>query len=169
MILDVGCGHRPVGDVNVDLFPHATKHRTLNNADDGPLDVTRIQNFVKADAAHLPFRDGAFTTVYSSHLIEHLADPTRMVKELLRVASYSVTIKCPHRLNPAMKRNRFHKHSFNIKWFNSLSEKLRMNCEAEYSAWRYLPNIMCPLLRIPLEITVTFQKNGVHHECRDPY
>jgi len=28
MIIDIGCGHNPVGDVNVDLFVEATPHRS---------------------------------------------------------------------------------------------------------------------------------------------
>jgi ubiquinone/menaquinone biosynthesis C-methylase UbiE len=50
-ILDVGCGYRPRGHVNLDQ---------------GDLEV--IPNYVKGDATNLPFDDKSFSTVYSSGL-----------------------------------------------------------------------------------------------------
>lgn len=61
------------GDVNVDLagrrdVPHGT-----------PGVVTY------ADAEHLPFRAGQFGAVLASHILEHLPNPDRALREWLRV------------------------------------------------------------------------------------
>jgi ubiquinone/menaquinone biosynthesis C-methylase UbiE len=79
--LDVGCGHVPRGDVNVDLFVEATGHRVDKTR---PLDIRNIPNFVKADACHLPFRDNVFDEVISYHTIEHVLNPVLMIKEMIR-------------------------------------------------------------------------------------
>jgi len=97
-VLDVGCGHRPRGDVNVDLFVEATAHRAADQRvnDDVPLNVHRIANFVRADASHLPFRDGVFRKVYSWHLIEHLSEPESFLTECCRVAAEDIEVRCPN-------------------------------------------------------------------------
>jgi len=65
MKLDVGCGYRPTGDVNVDInSPYAD---------------------MICDAAYLPFKDEAFTEVFSGDVIEHCSDPAKMLEEMLRV------------------------------------------------------------------------------------
>ena len=59
MMLDVGCGHNARGDVNVDLFPRATDHRSKDQSKcvDLDLDLVKINNFIVAEASHLPFKD----------------------------------------------------------------------------------------------------------------
>jgi ubiquinone/menaquinone biosynthesis C-methylase UbiE len=74
--LDVGCGVTPTGTVNVDFV------RSGENLHVGAvmLDPKTISNFVVADATHLPFKDGAFSLVFSSHVIEHVPDPQKNVR-----------------------------------------------------------------------------------------
>lgn len=50
MLLDVGCGSRPKGDVNLDI------------------NYVNVDNFVLADALKLPFRFNSFDFVFSSGL-----------------------------------------------------------------------------------------------------
>jgi hypothetical protein len=97
-VLDVGCGHRAQGDVNVDLFPEASAHRAADQLvnDDVALHVYEIPNFVVADALHLPFRDGAFRRVYSWHLIEHLENPNGFLEECCRIAAEEIEVRCPN-------------------------------------------------------------------------
>ena len=97
-VLDVGCGHRPKGDVNVDLFPEPTAHRSADQRvnDDVRLNVHKIVNFVVADACHLPFREGSFVKVYSWHLIEHLGNPSGFLEECCRVAAEKIEVRCPN-------------------------------------------------------------------------
>ena len=79
MILDVGCGNNPQGDVNCDIVKQDTS-----------------TPFILCDSQHLPFRPETFTTVHSSHVIEHVNDPVLMMEELLRVSNKHVTVKTPH-------------------------------------------------------------------------
>jgi hypothetical protein len=119
-MLDVGCGHRPQGDVNVDLFPEATAHRCVDQRvnDDVALHVHEIPNFVKADACHLPFRDGAFKSSYSWHLIEHLREPETFLQELMRVSG-KIEVRCPNGeyLSCRSETKPLHLHDFSLKWF----------------------------------------------------
>jgi hypothetical protein len=64
-LLDVGCGQRAKGDVNVDLHPEATVHRAADQRvnDDVVLNVRSISNFVKADACILPFGARGFSEI----------------------------------------------------------------------------------------------------------
>jgi len=96
--LDVGCGHRPTGDVNVDLFPEPSAHRASDQRvnDDVALHVREIPNFVVADALHLPFRERSFVRVYSWHLIEHLENPEGFLEESCRVAAEEIEVRCPN-------------------------------------------------------------------------
>lgn len=112
--LDVGCGDHPRGNVNVDLC--------------GKVDV-------KADGCHLPFRDGCFSFVFCIHVIEHVQDPYRLLRELMRVANGEIYLRCPHRLGTEAKRDG-HVYFFRKKWFLDLFKKWRVNASVDYSKWR---------------------------------
>ncbi|MFA5365941.1 MAG: class I SAM-dependent methyltransferase, partial [Candidatus Bathyarchaeia archaeon] len=106
MILDVGCGTAGLakGDVNVDFFREG-RNVQVGEQLVGEMCVPKlIKNFVVADACHLPFRDGCFSLVYSSHVIEHVVDPVLMFKEMLRVSCRKVVVRCPHRKGRGAKR-----------------------------------------------------------------
>jgi hypothetical protein len=127
-LLDVGCGHRPTGDVNIDLYPEATAHRAADQRvnDDVPLKVAEISNFVKADGQNLPFRDGAFKRIYSWHLIEHLPVPELFLAECCRVADEQIEVRCPNG-DPNLAYGRaaygetkpLHLHRLTREWFDS--------------------------------------------------
>jgi hypothetical protein len=134
--LDVGCGHRPKGDVNVDLFVEATAHRVADQRvnDDVRLKVAEIPNFVRADACHLPFRDRGFRKVYSWHLIEHLEKPEDFLAECCRVADEEIEVRCPngdpnlaYGLAAYGETKPLHLHRLTREWFGS---KLK-----SYPAW----------------------------------
>lgn len=83
--LNVGCGLDPWGDVRMDLnltFPYAqgSRRSTLN---------------VRASATHLPFREGIFDEVRAWHVLEHMPEPPRVVRELRRVCSGTISIRVP--------------------------------------------------------------------------
>jgi len=127
-VLDVGCGHRPKGEVNVDLHVEPTAHRCADQRvnDDAPLNVHGIPNFLVADGLHLPFRDGAFRKVYSWHLIEHLVNPRGFLEECCRIATEEVEIRCPNG-DPELKYGReaygeskpLHLHRLTREWFEA--------------------------------------------------
>lgn len=65
-VLDIGSGPNPKGTVNVDVSP---KYRPT----------------VIADARHLPFKASVFDGAYLSHILEHVIDPEKILKETHRV------------------------------------------------------------------------------------
>ena len=108
MILDVGSGPHPMGDINVDL--------DLNK---------KTEFFVRADAQFLPFKDETFNFVRASHLIEHVPNPLKLINELYRVSKNEVQIICPHRFGSHAKRDD-HVWSFNVQWFEKAMGLLRI-------------------------------------------
>jgi len=104
MILDVGCGSRPEGDVNIDLL--------LKGSDELPgtdriVDPKNIPNLVKADAKYLPIKEKAFKTTICSHLLEHIDDEEYVLKELKRVTDGIVIIRVPYKWWETLATNLF--------------------------------------------------------------
>lgn len=140
--LDVGCGSKPRGHVNVDLLvPDDEWKRTVN--------PKIIPNFVRADARFLPFRNCAFELCVASHLLEHSNVPSCLLREMLRVAQ-RVRIILPNELQalfdivrPA-KRKWIKKHHvwqptlFNIrKLVAPFNYKIRIKLlEYEIEVWK---------------------------------
>ena len=90
MILDVGCGSTPQGDVNVDPFMGFSPHHAR------VIDGRDYLNFVQGGLPQLPFRDKAFNVVSCRHVIEHTDNPVEAVLELRRVARKAVFLKVPN-------------------------------------------------------------------------
>jgi len=138
-LLDVGCGHRPRGDVNVDLFVEATAHRCADQRvnTDVRLDLRRIRNFVRADGCFLPFRDRSVEKAYSWHLIEHLVDPEAFLFELTRVSAGKIEVRCPNGefLKWRSETKPLHLHNFSAAWFK---ERLKAYPDWDWSIrWDY--------------------------------
>jgi len=66
LILDIGCGERPQGTINIDV----RKTKAIN---------------VLASASNLPFQDEIFYQVFCSEVLEHLKNPTDALKEIKQV------------------------------------------------------------------------------------
>lgn len=101
--LDVGCGNRDIATVKVDVAKQLVNH----------------ENFILADAQFLPFKNHVFTKVNCYHVIEHVANPYKLIDELVRVSRLIVEIRCPYRISGYAK-NREHIHYFNKSWFKQL-------------------------------------------------
>jgi len=54
---------------------------------DFPLD--KLSNFICCDAQALPFRDHAFNLAYCHNVLEHVANPWQVIRELKRVSTHS--------------------------------------------------------------------------------
>jgi len=69
--LQIGCGMKPIaGAVNLDPNPDRRQY----------VDIA-------GDALLLPFQDGAFDSVVSSHVVPHLHNPAQALREMARVLS----------------------------------------------------------------------------------
>jgi hypothetical protein len=106
LTLDVGCGFRPKGDVNLDLGP--VQQRASN-------DPRATKANVYGDGQHLPFRDGVFESVYCAHVIEHVVNPNLLRRELERVGR-TIVIVTPHWLSTNAHAP-MHRWAFNVSWF----------------------------------------------------
>lgn len=126
--LDVGCGSKPSGDVNVDFFVRGWNSQEGDQKSGEFLNPKVIPNFVVADAGHLPFKDSVFAVVFSSHVIEHVPNPLLMLKEMCRVSKRKIVVRCPHRKGSGAKKL-FHLHYLDEKWFQSVVTKLGFQCK----------------------------------------
>jgi SAM-dependent methyltransferase len=82
-----------------------------------------IPNFIVAHTENLPFKNDCFEVVFSSHTIEHVKNPQKMLQELLRVSKCQLVVRCPHRKGSGAKRT-FHINYLDEEWFNTLFAKL---------------------------------------------
>ena len=109
MKLDVGCGRTMLADIRLDLY-RVTPELLL----DRQTCVTTAN--IIGDACHLPFRSDVFDEVICYHQLEHVDDPIKELRELIRVSKNRIHIKVPHRY-ASSARIKGHLHSFNVKWF----------------------------------------------------
>ena len=81
-VLEVGGGHNPHprSNVVVDKFSDSNYHRS------GNIKVFKNQTFQEADGENLPFKDNEFDYVICNHVLEHVDNPDRFLKEQSRVA-----------------------------------------------------------------------------------
>lgn len=148
MILDVGCGTFPKGDVNVDIDMESKFHRPFVLRKGM---AKRFKNFIIADACHLPFRNDTFDSVYSTHVIEHMKNPVVFFKELIRVTKNMVFLKCPHRYWRPQQES--HLSFLNVKWFHEALKNFPHKVEL---TWQPLQKI--PFFSFPCEISVEIFK-----------
>jgi len=85
-VLDVGSGNGKM----IDYFTDRGKKVTAID-----LAPTR-KDIVKMDFFKNNFKDNSFDLVYSAHVIEHITDSEKFVKEVLRVAKKYVCIITPY-------------------------------------------------------------------------
>ena len=151
LVLDVGCGFEGYGSVNVDICC-GTENVDL----DGSVRVSRTRNLFIADGCSLPFRDDTFDLVYSSHVIEHVANPFLFLRELVRVSRDKIVVRCPHRFGDKLYRflgcfgHKGHRHFFNARWFVEVGERLGCFVKPQYRRF-----VRFPLLNfVPYELEV---------------
>lgn len=89
MILDIGCGTSPHGNVNLDIL--ITTHEKEKY-----IKFKKIDNFIIGDCCNLPLRKELFNIVYASHVLEHLIRPDLGLEEMKRVSNNKVIIRVPN-------------------------------------------------------------------------
>ena len=159
MILDVGCGSKARGDVNVDLLvPDSLRGWNRN--------ISAIKNFVKADVRALPFKDRSFDFVFCSHVIEHLDDEWEGINELKRVSRKYVAVVVPFVLFAPIVDLIYHgwgyaqylrwlrihhKHNWLVNPFKAESFKL-LGAPQVSNLWKRKNKIKAILSRLPVPI-----------------
>lgn len=83
LVVDIGSGDKPFwrADVFVDKLSLGDNQRTSH----APT-IHGIGKFVDSDASKMPFKDKAFDFSFCSHLLEHVEDPGKVIKEIIRVS-----------------------------------------------------------------------------------
>jgi len=75
-MLDIGCGARPYGNIQIDLYAEESdKHHVRKSVDPT----------IYASAEYLPFRDESIDRVLCLHILEHLRRPFDALLEVHRV------------------------------------------------------------------------------------
>ena len=86
-ILDIGCG----GGISVALLNIFNLDKKIIGfeGDNKLINIWKKRNINVeiGDIYKLPFKNNYFDTVYSSHVIEHLKFPEKMIKESIRVSN----------------------------------------------------------------------------------
>lgn len=107
LVLEIGSGDRPNprADVLLDRYVEDNTERGGNLRIDRPLIV--------GEAEELPFKDGAFDYIICFHILEHMADPTRFLRELMRVGKRG-WIQSPSEIAERMFHWAFHRWYVNL-------------------------------------------------------
>ena len=107
-VLDLGCGNGRhtieaanwkcrVVAVDIDR-EELRRARYMFYADYNEGRLRGFAEFLRGDAEHLPFRDGAFDKIITTEVLEHVFDDERAMRELYRVLrpGGEIAISCPH-------------------------------------------------------------------------
>ena len=149
MILDVGCGLSPVGDINMDREVYSDE--TGRQVWRGIFSREKREKFrtclnVRGVGDAIPFKDDTFPVVWSSDSIEHTETPAKFLEELIRVSNGLVVVVTPHYWakdsDIPIHRSRFKRRDFD-----------RMLRSSEYSiSWRYHTTLgyLCQWFKFPL-------------------
>ena len=139
-ILDVGCGMRPRGNINLD----STEREN-------------VPNFVMGDALDLPFEENSFATVYSSGLSlwSKSHDDNKLLKawqEAVRVANDQVVMEYNY-----TKQSKIWNGRHPINSLKMLHSKLSTEITLEYSERGKFSKIIRPFEKIfGRSFTITF-------------
>jgi hypothetical protein len=134
--LDVGCGAKPKGDVNIDFFRGGQNPQAGDQIRGEFMTPRKIRNFIVADAMHLPIKSKGFEVVLSSHTIEHVQEPLLMLREMCRAANKQVAVRFPHRKGSGAVMP-YHVNFLDEGWFRKAADILGWESEEFVTKWDY--------------------------------
>ena len=105
LIIDLGCGATPTGDVNIDLNPSWSS----------------AKNFILASAEKMPIRSNIASLLVSSHMLEHVLNPFEVLSEIKRVTKKAI-IRVPN--NPVIFETENHLYSWSRESLQHLLRKV---------------------------------------------
>ncbi len=115
-----------------------------------------------------PFKDNEFDEVYTSHVLEHLEDLTKVMKELKRICKKGakIIIRVPHFSCGVSYRDPTHKRLFSYFTFNYFTDKCFYNLpkfkiinrKLNFTRWTFpfLNKVFNPIININPEIYERF-------------
>jgi len=114
--LEVGPGYTKDKNKGYMFNPHYCPEYNVIYLDIHPPEFRCRSMWIVADAQKLPFRDNAIDEMYGAHVIEHLEDPLRFLRECKRVLKRGgmVTIITPNFLSKSAYADPDHKHVFSF-------------------------------------------------------
>ncbi|MCK4259896.1 MAG: class I SAM-dependent methyltransferase [Halanaerobiales bacterium] len=136
-IVDLGSGQNPHPEAGIIVDKH------LDNVSRGKnIKLPDDAEFVNADIANLPFKDKQFDFSYCTHVLEHINDPIKCCKEIIRVSKAGY-IETPRHLWEVLFGRKYH------LWFvDKIENKLMFTKKTKEN---YLLN--------------TFQGDKIYAEC----
>ena len=126
-ILDIGCGSGIMMSL-IQLFnPEFNVVGVEGDSNSEILWKKRNLNVKVCDINELPFNDGEFNTVFSSHVLEHLENPIFALNEMKRVTNNRLITVVPDGDVDNKNFGSKHIHHFNRKNILELHSSLNMN------------------------------------------
>jgi ubiquinone/menaquinone biosynthesis C-methylase UbiE len=126
-ILDVGCGTGIMMALSKLFSPHLHIEGLEGSDESRSLWEKRGLRVQVGDIFKMPFEDNAFDTIYSSHVLEHLQDPTTALREMERVAAQRIITILPDGNVEDKNFGSPHLHVFNRVSIVELHSCLDMN------------------------------------------
>ena len=151
--LDVGCGDNPLGDVNVDIYKKSNP-QIRENKGFYPVPYKEIPNFIIADAHYLPFPNATFRKTFCYSVLEHVSNPFKALKELLRVTNGTIHIYAHHRWTG---KKPYHINFFTATWFSQALRKLNVKFFKMEIFRNFFPHAYMPIFAIPAGITIEIE------------
>lgn len=152
LVLDVGCGRGNYGrhlrssrylgfDINAQSLKNASN---LHDAE-----------YVCADAKHIPVKDNSFDLVLCSEVLEHLDDPSKSIKEVIRVSKKLILLTFPDEKVMGMFGIAPPDHISKIQALQIKNILKTSECKITYHKILYffLPCITMDVLKIPVKRT----------------
>ncbi|RLE48472.1 MAG: hypothetical protein DRJ18_01965 [Candidatus Methanomethylicota archaeon] len=130
--------------------------------------------WIVADAQNLPLRNDAIDEMYAAHVIEHLEDPLRFLRECRRVLKRGgmVTIETPNFLSRNAYLDPDHKHTFNLIRLWRMIKKVGLKPHTPTLVGTLLPHKLRVIFKIfILLLSDTLIVLGEKHEgsCGTPF
>lgn len=149
LILEVGSGLSPMLEGNGQVVYSDLSFSALKS-------LKRIQQrglYIEADALRLPFRNGSFSTVVCSEVLEHLPEDLAALKEIARVMARDgdLILTFPHRRFYFANDDRFVNHYRRYE-INEIEEKLK-DAGLEISE---IQKVLGPLEKITMMAVIFF-------------
>jgi len=97
--------------------------------------------WIVADAQHLPLRDACCSTVYASHILEHLSDPWGFLtgcRQVLKPRGL-LHLALPNFLSVNARRDPAHRHVYNVISLALMLKKVGFIVHFEHRAGSLLP------------------------------